>query len=69
MTADEFAATPARLGMSRRKMCERLGIGRRNADDYALGRKPVPRVVELAILAVHAGLDLPTGGRGEGGTA
>lgn len=57
MTAEEFAAAPARLGISRREMCRRLDIARRSADAYALGRAPVPRVVELAILAIESGLD------------
>jgi transcriptional regulator with XRE-family HTH domain len=57
MTADEFTAAIARLGISRRQLCERIGVARRSADAYALGRAPVPRTVELAIRAVEAGLD------------
>lgn len=57
MNADDFNAAIARLGISRRKLCERIGVSRRSADGYALGRAPVPRTVELAIRAVEAGLD------------
>lgn len=57
MTADDFNAAIERLGISRRQLCERIGIARRSADAYALGRAPVPRTVELAIRAVEAGLD------------
>jgi transcriptional regulator with XRE-family HTH domain len=57
MTADDFNAAISRLGISRRKLCERIGVARRSADAYALGRAPVPRTVELAIRAVEAGLD------------
>lgn len=57
MTADDFNAAIARLGLSRRKLCERIGVSRRSADGYALGRAPVPRTVDLAIRAVEAGLD------------
>lgn len=59
MNADDFNAAIARLGLSRRKLCERIGVSRRSADGYALGRAPVPvpRTVELAIRAVEAGLD------------
>jgi hypothetical protein len=57
MTADEFNAAIDRLRISRRQLCERIGIARRSADAYALGRAPVPRTVELAIRAVEAGLD------------
>lgn len=56
MTAAEFAATPARLGMSRRELSRRLGIGRNSANSYALGRARVPVVVTLAIRALEAGL-------------
>ena len=56
MTAAEFAATPDKMGISRRELCRRLGISRRAGDAYALGRSEVPRVVELAILALHHGL-------------
>ena len=56
MTAAEFAATPERMGISRRELCRRLGISKRTGDAYALGRSQVPRVVELAILALHHGL-------------
>ncbi len=57
MTADEFNAAIDRLGISRRQLCKRIGIARRSADAYALGRAPVSRTVELAIRAVEAGLD------------
>jgi hypothetical protein len=57
MTADEFNAAIERLGISRRQLCERIGIARRSADAYALGRSPVPLTVDLAIRAVEAGLD------------
>lgn len=59
MTADEFNAAQERLGLSRRAFCTRLGIARESGNSYALGRKPVPRTVWLAILALEAGLDLP----------
>lgn len=58
MTAEEFAAVSDRMGISRRELCRRLGIARRSADAYALGRAEVPKVVALAILAIEAGLDL-----------
>jgi len=57
MTAEEFTAAQERLGLSRRKFCARIGIGRRTGDEYALGRSVIPRPVELAIAAVEAGLD------------
>lgn len=57
MTAEEFAAAPAKMGISRRELCRRLEISRRAGDAYALGRAPVPRVVELAILALALGLN------------
>ncbi|WP_323775614.1 hypothetical protein [Leisingera sp.] len=58
MTNDEFAAAPARLGISRRELCRRLEISKRSGDAYALGRAPVPRVVALAVLALEHGLDV-----------
>lgn len=57
MTADEFAATPESLGISRTELCRKIGISKRSGDAYALGRAPVPLTVELAIKAVSAGLD------------
>ena len=60
MTADDFNAAAARLGLSRRRFCERLGIARRTGDAYALGRQPIPRTVALAIAALEAGLDADT---------
>lgn len=57
MTADEFAAKPGQMGISRRELCRRLEISKRTGDAYALGRYPVPRVVQLAILALEHGLD------------
>ena len=56
MTPAEFNAAATRIG-SRRELCRRTGIPRRSADNYALGRTEVPRVVRLAIAAVEAGLD------------
>lgn len=56
MTQDEFAAVPARLGISRRELCRQLGISKRTGDAYAAGRSAVPRVVQLAILALEHGL-------------
>lgn len=50
-------------GIRRRQLCERIGIARRSADAYALGRAPVPRTVELAIRAVEAGPDRDPGER------
>lgn len=57
MTADEFNKAIHDLGLSRRQLCERIGIARRSADAYALNRAPVPLTVKLAIRAVAAGLD------------
>lgn len=57
VTTADFNAAIARLGISRRQLCERIGIARRSADAYALGRKPIPKTVALAILAVEHGLD------------
>lgn len=56
MTAAEFNAAVARLAPSRRQFCERIGLARRTADRYALGRSPVPLTVALAIAALDAGL-------------
>jgi transcriptional regulator with XRE-family HTH domain len=57
MTTEQFNAAIERLGISRRQLCERIGIARRSADAYALGRAPIPKTVDLAIRAVEAGLD------------
>ena len=57
MTAAEFAATPGQLGISRRELCRRLGISKRTGDAYALDRSTVPRVVQLAIMALTHRLD------------
>lgn len=56
MTTEEFNAAAEKVG-SRRQLCARIGIPRRSADHYALGRKPIPLTVALAIRAVLAGLD------------
>ena len=56
MTSAEFTATQARLGISRAEFCRRIGIAENSGTAYALGRKPVPRVVELAVAALLAGL-------------
>lgn len=66
MTAEEFTAAQERMGLSRRKFCARIGIGRRTGDEYALGRSAIPRVVELAIAAVEAGLDEPAAKKSSG---
>ncbi|MCP4243930.1 MAG: hypothetical protein GY772_25545 [bacterium] len=56
MTAEEFAKTPEKFGISRRELCRQIGISKRSGDAYAAGHSPVPRTVQLAILALEAGL-------------
>ena len=57
MTADDFNAANARLGISRLQFCNRIGISRGSGLAYSLGRAPIPKTVALAIRAVEAGLD------------
>lgn len=57
MSAEDFVALNHRLGISRRQFGDRLGIAPNSATAYALGRTPIPLTVELACLAVAAGLD------------
>ena len=57
MTARTFAQIPAKMGISRRELCRRLGIAKSTGDKYADGRSDVPKVVALAIAALQAGLD------------
>ena len=56
MTRDEFNAKVAELGLSRRELCKRIGVGKSAVDNYALGRAPVPLTVMLALLALEHGL-------------
>lgn len=57
MSPEEFSAYAKRLGPSRLKFCEKIGIGERTGDEYALGRRPVPLTVALAIAALNHGLE------------
>lgn len=49
------------LGISRRELCRRIGISHQSGIDYSLGRKPVPRTVVLACLALENALELNDG--------
>ena len=57
MTAEEFTAAPARLGISRRELCRRLGISKRTGDAYASGKSQVPRLVRMGIYVIEHGLE------------
>jgi transcriptional regulator with XRE-family HTH domain len=50
VTASEFDAIPARLGVSRAEMCKQIGLSQNAATKYAKGRAPVPRYIEMACL-------------------
>ena len=48
MTAADFTALQARLGISRAEFCRRLGIAENTGTAYALGRQPIPRTAAMA---------------------
>ena len=52
MTHTEFTTAIEQLGLSRAAFCRLIGIAPNSGTAYAAGRKPVPRVVELAIQAI-----------------
>lgn len=56
MTAADFTALQARLGISRAEFCRRLGIAENTGTAYALGRQPIPRTVALACTALALGV-------------
>lgn len=56
MTAEEFAALPARLGISRAELCRRIGIAPNSGTAYASGKTRIPLTVALACAAVEAGI-------------
>lgn len=49
MTAAEYRAAIARLGLSQVKAGHLLGVDPRTSRAYALGERPVPYVVALAL--------------------
>ena len=52
MTAEDFVELEHRLGLSRAEFCRKLGIAPNSGTAYALGRKPIPRTVALACIAL-----------------
>lgn len=54
MTAADFTALQARLGISRAELCRRLGIAPNSGTAYALGRQTIPPRVQLACARVEA---------------
>ena len=57
MTADDFTALQQRLGISRKELCQRLGIAENSGTAYAHGVRPIPLTVALACAALAAGLE------------
>jgi len=58
MTAADFIALQARLGISRGELCRRIGIAPNSGTAYALGRKPILLTVALACAAIEVGITL-----------
>jgi len=57
MTAAQYKAAIARLGLSQERAGDWLGIGRRTSQGYALGETPVPEpTAKLLRLVVKLGL-------------
>jgi transcriptional regulator with XRE-family HTH domain len=56
MTADDFNAAIAQLGISRAELCRRLGLSLNTGTAYANGRAAIPTYIALAISALLAGL-------------
>ncbi len=49
-----FRKSRLQLGMTQEKLAEALGISFHSVWSYEKGRRPIPRVVELAMTAVSA---------------
>lgn len=56
MTAADFEAAIAQLGISRAELCRRLGLSLNTGTAYAKGRAEIPPYIALAIAALVAGL-------------
>ena len=56
MIAEDFVAWRTRLGLSLSRTAEVLGLSRRTVAYYSNGEKTIPNIVNLACLAVEAGL-------------
>ncbi len=56
MTPAELRSWMDRLMWDKKTAADRLGIARSTLDRYLNGDKPIPRVVELACLALAEGL-------------
>ena len=52
-TGDDFTALHERLGISRNKLCEMIGIAPNSGTAYALGRQAIPLTVALACEAIE----------------
>lgn len=56
MTAADFNAAYATLGISRAELCRRLGLAVNTGTAYAKGRVTIPPYIALACAALVAGL-------------
>lgn len=52
MTPADITAWMNRLGLNKAQAASALGIARTTLDRYLSGDKPIPRVVELACIAI-----------------
>ena len=52
MTPTDITAWMNRLGINKSQAAASLGIARTTLDRYLSGDKPIPRVVELACIAI-----------------
>ena len=52
MTKDAFQAARAQLGYTQRVLATALGMSPTTIGHYEHGRRPIPRYVELAMLAL-----------------
>ena len=59
MTKDAFHAARKRLGLSQRSLAAALGMSPTTVGHYEAGRRRVPPVVELAMLALWHRLGEP----------
>jgi transcriptional regulator with XRE-family HTH domain len=57
MTKEEFLLRRRALGLSQEQMGQVLGFSRRMITHWERGTKPIPRVVELALVALEQQTD------------
>ncbi|MBF0368436.1 MAG: DUF2442 domain-containing protein [Magnetococcales bacterium] len=56
MSGDQFRAWLSRNGLNQNRAAQHLGMTSKSINNYAMGHTKIPRTVQLACLAIDAGL-------------